>query len=222
MLNYNAEPQRNRHSTWISLAVVAAILVAGVLLLAAFRNASRDSHFTVSSPGPQEVSQAVSTIAAHAQSGALTMPTSDDRPSIRPVDPKRTDWVITKDYAGHGGPGPYGAVDYAYYHDKDACGSALVATHPGVVKTLLNDPVYGNLVYVVGKNYSTTYGHMQKIAVKDGQSVASGDVIGQMGTTGNSTGCHVDYQVWLCKGDPTKSGTTERVCVNKNPLDFAK
>jgi hypothetical protein len=114
----------------------------------------------------------------------------------------RQDWLITKDYAAHGGNDPvarekWGAVDFAFWHNKDAFGAAVVATHAGRVKLLKNDPTYGNLVYVQGPHYTTTYGHLQKFTVQEGQIVRRGDQVGEMGSTGSSTGPHVDYQVWL-------------------------
>ena len=108
----------------------------------------------------------------------------------------RTDWVISKDYAAHGGHSNTGAVDFAFAHDYQALGAAIVATHAGRVKLLTDDPTYGNLVYVMGPHYTTTYGHMQKFYVKEGDQVVRGTVLGEMGSTGNSTGPHVDYQFW--------------------------
>jgi murein DD-endopeptidase MepM/ murein hydrolase activator NlpD len=119
----------------------------------------------------------------------------------------RTDWVISKDYAAHGGHSNTGAVDFAFAHDYQALGAAIVATHAGRIKLLTDDPTYGNLVYVMGPHYPTTYGHMQKFYVKDGDEVVRGTVLGEMGSTGNSTGPHVDYQVWR-DGD------------NQNPMAF--
>lgn len=119
----------------------------------------------------------------------------------------RTDWVISKDYAAHGGHSNTGAVDFAFAHDYQALGAAIVATHAGRIKLLTDDPTYGNLVYVMGPHYTTTYGHMQKFYVKDGDEVVRGTVLGEMGSTGNSTGPHVDYQVWR-DGD------------NQNPMAF--
>ncbi|HUS13599.1 MAG TPA: M23 family metallopeptidase [Chloroflexia bacterium] len=130
-------------------------------------------------------------------------------PADRPYGPPvaRTDWVITKDYAAHGGHGNWGALDFAFMHNYQALGAPLVATHAGRVKLLQDDPTYGNLVYVVGPHFTTTYGHMQKFTVKEGDQVTRGTVLGEMGSTGKSTGPHVDYQVWQ-DGD------------NKNPMDF--
>ena len=43
--------------------------------------------------------------------------------------------------------------------------------------------------------YQTNYGHMSKFAVKKGDKVRQGDVIGYVGSTGLSTGPHVHYEM---------------------------
>ena len=56
---------------------------------------------------------------------------------------------------------------------------------------------YGNHVVINHNNgYMTLYGHMSRLAVKKGQKVERGQVIGYVGSTGDSTGPHVHYEVW--------------------------
>ena len=55
---------------------------------------------------------------------------------------------------------------------------------------------YGNAVKINhGFGYETLYGHMNKIKVRSGQRVTRGDVIGEVGNTGKSTGPHLHYEV---------------------------
>jgi murein DD-endopeptidase MepM/ murein hydrolase activator NlpD len=46
---------------------------------------------------------------------------------------------------------------------------------------------------------TTSYSHLSGITVEEGEVVARGQVIGQLGSTGNSTGPHVHFEVWQGK-----------------------
>ena len=60
---------------------------------------------------------------------------------------------------------------------------------------------YGNCIMIEhGNGYKTLYGHLSVIGVKNGQTVSQGDVIGQVGSTGNSTGPHLHFEVYLNGG----------------------
>lgn len=55
---------------------------------------------------------------------------------------------------------------------------------------------YGNMVEIEhAKGFSTRFGHMSRIMVNVGDKVKPGDVIGQVGSTGRSTGPHIHYEV---------------------------
>ena len=59
----------------------------------------------------------------------------------------------------------------------------------------------GGVVIDHGNGLSTLYGHNSELAVDEGQSVAKGQVISYAGSTGNSTGPHVHFEVRV-NGDP--------------------
>ena len=56
---------------------------------------------------------------------------------------------------------------------------------------------YGNFIRLAHSAVlATGYGHLSKVAVRAGQAVRRGDVIGYVGSTGMSTGPHLHWEVW--------------------------
>ena len=77
-------------------------------------------------------------------------------------------------------------------------GLPVHATADGVVSFAGWSGNNGNLVVIEhGHGFSTFYAHNRLVAVKAGAIVKRGDVISYVGSTGNSTGPHVHYEVWL-------------------------
>ncbi len=76
-------------------------------------------------------------------------------------------------------------------------GTEIYATGDGVVLAADDKSQgYGNRVIINhGFGYQTLYGHMTKFAVKEGQKVKRGQIIGYVGSTGLSTAPHVHYEV---------------------------
>ena len=75
-------------------------------------------------------------------------------------------------------------------------GTAIWAAAGGTVISAGWNGGYGNCVMVNhGNGYTTVYGHMSRIAVSSGQSVSMGQVLGYVGSTGNSTGPHLHFEI---------------------------
>jgi murein DD-endopeptidase MepM/ murein hydrolase activator NlpD len=76
-------------------------------------------------------------------------------------------------------------------------GTPIHATGNGtVVKVEMNGRGFGNNIIIEhGYGYQTLYGHMSRIAARQGQKINRGDIIGYVGNTGSSTGPHLHYEV---------------------------
>jgi hypothetical protein len=75
-------------------------------------------------------------------------------------------------------------------------GTPVFATGDGVVKKAADEKGWGKLVIVEHeRGYATFYAHMDELEVEDGVKVRKGEVIGSVGSTGQSTGPHLHYEV---------------------------
>lgn len=100
-----------------------------------------------------------------------------------------------------------GGVTYPHFHTgldiSSALGTPVRAAADGVVALAgaqtdeLGHLVgYGNYVVIAhGGNMITLYGHLEQLLVRPGEAVHTGDPIGLEGSTGNSTGPHVHFEV---------------------------
>jgi murein DD-endopeptidase MepM/ murein hydrolase activator NlpD len=104
---------------------------------------------------------------------------------------------------------PYGyrinpVMGYYGLHDGDdfgaACGTPLRASADGTVIAEYWSDVYGNRLYmdngqVNGHDITTNVNHAERYVVSVGDHVTRGQVVGYVGTTGWSTGCHTHFTV---------------------------
>ena len=75
-------------------------------------------------------------------------------------------------------------------------GSDIIAASGGVVECADWVSGYGNYIIIDHENgYKTAYGHCQELLVSEGERVSRGDLIALMGSTGNSTGPHLHFEV---------------------------
>jgi len=88
-------------------------------------------------------------------------------------------------YAGHSG------IDIAA-----PIGTPIYAANAGpILYAGWNSWGYGSTVVIGHGPFSTLYGHMSSIAVSCGQTVAAGQVIGTVGSSGNSSGPHLHFEI---------------------------
>ena len=113
-------------------------------------------------------------------------------PSLWPVDGTLE--------GGFGGRrNPFGGRGFEYHEGQDIdaeYGDPVMAAGSGRVTIAGRQRGYGNVVYIDhGAGLSTRYGHWSQIHVAVWQTVARGQKIGLVGSTGRSTGPHLHYEV---------------------------
>lgn len=85
---------------------------------------------------------------------------------------------------------------------KEGYGADVRSTAGGRVAFAGTAGGYGNMVEIDhGNGLSTRYAHLSHIQVSEGESLSKGAVLGQVGTTGRSTGPHLHYEVRI-DGEP--------------------
>ncbi len=82
------------------------------------------------------------------------------------------------------------------------CGTPIRAPYAGRVTSTGPHPAYGNRLVldhgrVDGIRVRTAYNHAAGYVVRPGSRVQAGQLLGYVGTTGRSTGCHLHLMVWL-------------------------
>jgi murein DD-endopeptidase MepM/ murein hydrolase activator NlpD len=117
-------------------------------------------------------------------------------PAIFPL--KETEVKYISSYFGYR-PDPIYKIE-KFHSGMDftaALGTEAYATGDGVVYDVeRNEWGYGNMVILDhGYGYKTRYAHLLKPAVRKGQKVKRGQVIGYIGATGKATGVHLHYEV---------------------------
>lgn len=111
--------------------------------------------------------------------------------------------------AGYGGS--HGAIDIA---PGDGANIIIAAKDGKVSKILKGNSGYGNSILIEHDGgYYTRYSHLSSInsSITEGIEVKKGQALGYMGSTGNSTGKHLDFEIY-------KDGTASSNRID--PLDF--
>ena len=81
-------------------------------------------------------------------------------------------------------------------------GTGIVATASGTVRYAAFDTKAGNYIEIAGDDGNTyRFNHLEDYDVSAGDKVSAGDIIGTIGSTGNSTGVHLHYAVFDASGN---------------------
>jgi murein DD-endopeptidase MepM/ murein hydrolase activator NlpD len=112
-------------------------------------------------------------------------------PSIWPALGWVTGWFGNRSDPFTGEAGFHQGIDISL--DK---GEPVYATADGIVEAASYTGDYGNLIVLQHEfGLTTRYGHLSRYAVKLGQQVERGQVIGYVGATGRATGSHLHYEI---------------------------
>jgi len=198
-------------------SLVLALALIGLLFLFFTAHSEQNAHLSLWAPsgGAAQAPVAPGGLVGIAKSRSVG---ADSRPQGNPLGSRNT--VITQGYGvgSHVPAATWGAVDLAIDGNGDGAAEPaatmnhpIYATQSGVVALTANSWPAGNHIWVTNSQYRTGYSHLSSFGVTDGQSVHSGDMIGYVGSTGQASGPHLDYQVWAMQGGEW---------VNQNPLDF--
>ena len=74
-------------------------------------------------------------------------------------------------------------------------GTAIYAAMDGTVTVSSSEGEYGKHIDIENGEILTRYAHCSKLLVKEGQKVKQGDKIAEVGSTGNSTGPHLHFEI---------------------------
>lgn len=113
-------------------------------------------------------------------------------PTIWPTDSRR----ITSTFGVRKDPFTRRATNHAGLDIGGKIGDPIYVTADGTVVEAGRNPSHGNHVMVSHSNgIKTHYSHLNKISTEVGAKVRKGDIIGELGNTGRSTGPHLHYEV---------------------------
>ncbi|MCF8380243.1 MAG: M23 family metallopeptidase [Bacteroidales bacterium] len=118
------------------------------------------------------------------------------KPSIQPISPADKFW-LTSTYGVRYDPFTKGRRMHQGIDLAGQVGLKIYASGDGIVQSAgYNFSGYGKEVTLDhGFGYESIYAHLNKILVSEGDTVRRGQLIGELGSTGRSTGPHLHYEI---------------------------
>jgi hypothetical protein len=183
MITKNKTPKKNIASYLLVLPLIA-------LLVLGFSPRVHSGPAALSDPIVEDFYGA-------AQDSVTGFNRQDNIPSIYPVDKEK----LKRKASGYGWRFHPKTKEKRFHTGIDfniQSGEEIYSTADGIIIKSAYDQVSGKGNYVLVRHndeFSTLYSHMESIAVKTGDQVKKGQVIGFVGSTGASTGPHLHYEV---------------------------
>lgn len=170
-------------------APAAAGTAAGQVSGPALALAEPDARASAGNASTRAVSAADPTVRV----AAARRPSRDsNRPPV--ALPVRAGTPISGEFGDFGSHWPtgHGGMDF----NGETGDPIFAATSGWVTYAEFNYGGFGNLIMIKrGDGVQTWYAHLSRIGVRVGQRVQAGDLIGRMGSTGDSTGAHLHFEV---------------------------
>ncbi|MBE7323098.1 VCBS repeat domain-containing M23 family metallopeptidase [Nocardioides sp. Y6] len=189
-------------------ALVISAPEAGNAVVGAVESARHSSELvtksgSVKAAKPQKPQKAQKARAAAKKKAARKRARRAARRTPVPVTTHQLPFVCDQEWVGstrsHHSPSAH-SIDF---NAPDDLGKPVLASAPGRVVTAVNNGTSGYGRYVVvdhGNGESSVYAHLQHVHVVVGTWVDQGSLLGQLGTTGNSSGPHLHYEQKVGRG----------------------
>ncbi len=143
-------------------------------------------------------------------------PVSVDETPVATINYPMHNYYITQDYSGKDG---HMGIDFGSSNKSEE----IYPITDGTVIYVGQDNYGANVVKIKhdidGQEVYSTYAHMQEVYLTPGQTVSSNDLLGLMGSTGNSTGPHLHLEMTTCDWTNGCSYSTYKDSL-VNPLDY--
>jgi murein DD-endopeptidase MepM/ murein hydrolase activator NlpD len=196
------------------LAIIAVLSVmiltfVAIALFASSSTAHAEATNALDIRGPKEINQPLVRDRDYRTAMAAVFPDYVNSPPVAdtamlwPVSGVLTDGFGVRQ-------NPFSGKQFEFHKGQDISapkGTSVVAVAEGTVKLARWMGGYGQAVIIEhGNGISTRYGHLSKIEVVAGQTIKRGEEIGQVGSTGRSTGPHLHFEVRVSEQavDPTE------------------
>lgn len=145
----------------------------------------------------EALEQEISDIESGKISQLVGLPKGNGQLAYPVKNPRITQGYGKTGFSNHYTSGMHNGIDFG-----GSTGTTIMAAADGKVVGTgdLGQFAYGKWITINhGNGLVTLYGHLSKISVSPGKSVEKGDKIGEMGSTGFSTGSHLHFTVYAAK-----------------------
>jgi murein DD-endopeptidase MepM/ murein hydrolase activator NlpD len=144
---------------------------------------------------------------ARSGSGASARNAADDDLQRDAFDLHGYAFPLLGNHSFGGGANRFGAARSGHRHEGQdvlaACGTPIVAARGGVIKAKRYQSAAGNYVVIdaTGTGVDFMYAHLRSPSpFTAGDRVYTGQRIGNVGATGDASGCHLHFEMWTSPG----------------------